>query len=214
MIIIPGQGGTYRHLRDRVTHLLADSGLTTGICDPAGGDRSADPVPVVVWRAAAIACDRWIVWRKGGEMVVVELAVMAANALVQAVVTDGWEGVRHRLARMFGRGEPDPAIERRLDETRGLLVGTPTAEFERVQADLAGQWRIRFADLLADHPDAEAELADFVEELKAVTVTAVGHSVAAGRDVNVSADQGSVAAAVIHGDVKLPGPRTPGPASS
>jgi len=28
MIIIPGQGGTYRHLRARVTHLLADSGQT------------------------------------------------------------------------------------------------------------------------------------------------------------------------------------------
>jgi len=28
-IIIPGQSGTYRHLRDRVTGLLADSGLNT-----------------------------------------------------------------------------------------------------------------------------------------------------------------------------------------
>jgi hypothetical protein len=27
-IIIPGQSGTYRHLRDRVTGLLADSGQT------------------------------------------------------------------------------------------------------------------------------------------------------------------------------------------
>jgi len=27
MIIIPGQDGTYRHLRSRVTGLLADSGL-------------------------------------------------------------------------------------------------------------------------------------------------------------------------------------------
>jgi hypothetical protein len=27
MIIIPGQGGTYRHSRGRVTHLLAESGL-------------------------------------------------------------------------------------------------------------------------------------------------------------------------------------------
>jgi hypothetical protein len=30
MIIIPGQGGTYRHSRARVTHLLADSGLRKG----------------------------------------------------------------------------------------------------------------------------------------------------------------------------------------
>ncbi len=32
MIIIPGQSGTYRHLRGRVTALLADSGLN---CDKA-----------------------------------------------------------------------------------------------------------------------------------------------------------------------------------
>jgi hypothetical protein len=29
MIIIPGQGGTYRHLHARVTHLLAESGQMT-----------------------------------------------------------------------------------------------------------------------------------------------------------------------------------------
>jgi hypothetical protein len=28
MIIIPGQSGTYRHLRGRVTHLLAEPGLS------------------------------------------------------------------------------------------------------------------------------------------------------------------------------------------
>ena len=49
---------------------------------------------------------------------VVALAAMAAAALVQAMVTDGWEGVRHKVARMFGRGQPDVAVERRLDATR------------------------------------------------------------------------------------------------
>ena len=43
---------------------------------------------------------------------VVALAAMAAAALVQAMVTDGWEGVRHKVARLFGRGQPDVAIER------------------------------------------------------------------------------------------------------
>ena len=42
------------------------------------------------------------------------LAAVAAAALVQIMVTDGWEGVRHKVARLFGRGEPDAAIERRL----------------------------------------------------------------------------------------------------
>jgi hypothetical protein len=33
MIIIPGQGGTYRHLQGRVTHLLAESGQKSTLRD-------------------------------------------------------------------------------------------------------------------------------------------------------------------------------------
>jgi hypothetical protein len=147
-------------------------------------------------------------------MVIAELAAMAANALVQAMVTDGWEGLRRKLARLFGRGEPDPAIEHRLEETREQLAGAPGAELEQVQALLAGQWQTRFADLLADHPDAEPELAALVEELRPVIAAPTGHSVAAAGNVNIKADHGSVAAGVIHGDVRPPGPPLPGPADS
>ena len=37
MIIIPGQGGTYRHLRSRVTVLIADSGQSARPAYPARG---------------------------------------------------------------------------------------------------------------------------------------------------------------------------------
>lgn len=43
-------------------------------------------------------------------------------------------------------------------------------------------------------------------------VLASGHAVAAGRDVNVTASGGGVAAGVIHGNVAPPGPTPPGPA--
>jgi hypothetical protein len=142
-------------------------------------------------------------------MVLVVLVAAAGNALVQAMVTDGWEGVRAKVARLFGRGSPDPKVEARLDATRGELTAADPADLEKVQAVLAGRWQTRFADLLADHPDAEAELAELVRELRPVITSAAGHSVTAGRDVNVSADHGSVAAGVIHGDVTLPGPTMP-----
>jgi hypothetical protein len=93
---------------------------------------------------------------------VVALAAMAAAPLVQAMVTDGWEGVRRRVARLFGRGQPDVAIERRLNATRDQLSAAMPGDLETVQAALAAQWETRFADLLADHPDAEAELAALV----------------------------------------------------
>lgn len=145
-------------------------------------------------------------------MVVVALVAMAGSALVQAMVSDGWEGVRHKVARLFGRGEPDPAIERRLDETRRELAAASPADLREVQAALAAQWQTRFADLLADHPEAEAGLAGLVGELTPVVSAASDHAVAAGRDVRVSADHGGVAAGVIGGDVTLPGPTSPGPA--
>ena len=141
-----------------------------------------------------------------------DLAVMAATALVQAMVTDGWEGVRHRVARLFGRGQPDVAIERRLDATRDQLTVAAPGDLEKAKAALAAQWETRFADLLADHPDAETELAALVKDIRAA-VTAADHSVAAGADVTATAKSGGVAANVLHGDVHT-GPTRPGPESS
>jgi hypothetical protein len=147
-----------------------------------------------------------------GRGMVVALAAMAASALVQAMVTDGWEGVRHKVARLFGRGQPDAAIERRLDTTRDQLTAATSSDVETVQAVLAAQWETRFADLLTDHPDAEAELAALVKDIKSA-VTAADHSVAAGGNVTATAKSGGVAANVLHGDVHT-GPTRPGPESS
>ena len=143
---------------------------------------------------------------------VIALAAMAAAALVQAVVTDGWEGVRHKVARLFGRGQPDAVIERRLDATRDQLTVASPGEVEQVRAALVAQWETRFADLLADHPDAEAELAALIKDIKP-DVIAADHSVAAGRNVTATAKSGGVAANVIHGDVHQ-GPTRPGQVSS
>jgi hypothetical protein len=128
------------------------------------------------------------------------------------MVTDGWEGVRHKVARLFGRGRPDMAIERRLDATREQLTVATPGDLEAMQAALATQWETRFADLLADHPDAEAELAALVKDIRPA-VAAADHSVAAGRNVTATAKSGGVAANVLHGDVHT-GPTRPGPESS
>jgi hypothetical protein len=140
---------------------------------------------------------------------VVPVAATAATALVQAMVTDGWEGVRQKVVRLFGRGHADAAIERRLDATREQLSEDDSPELERL---LVSQWETRFADLLADHPDAEPELTALARELRAARpVVASDHAVAAGRDVNVTAHGGGVAAALIAGNVPLPGVPPPGP---
>jgi hypothetical protein len=145
------------------------------------------------------------------------LVALAGNTLVAAAVTDAWDTARHGFGRLFGRGKPDPATERRLEATRGQLVAAAPADLEQVQADLASQWALRLSDLLEEDPNVEAELRALVEEIGAMlpagAVSAAGYSVAAGGDVNVRADRGSVAAGVIHGNVAPLGPTGPGPVS-
>jgi hypothetical protein len=140
------------------------------------------------------------------------LAAAAASALVQAMVTDGWEGFRNKVAQLFGRGRSDVAIERRLDASTDQLKAARSGALGHVQAELAGQWETRFADFLADHPDAVGELEDLTRQMQASIAVATDHSFAA-RDVLMNADHGAVTAGVIHGDVST-GPTRPGPASS
>jgi hypothetical protein len=99
-------------------------------------------------------------------MVFAALAARAGTVVVQAMVTEGWESVRLEVARQFGGGQPDSTIERRLNATHEQLAATSPAEMASAQTALAVQWQTRFADLLADHPDAEAELAALVNKLR------------------------------------------------
>jgi hypothetical protein len=146
-----------------------------------------------------------------------DIISLAGSTLVAAAVTDVWESARRRFAGLFGRGQPDAVVERRLDATRDHLVAASPSDVERVGAELAGQWATRLSDLLEEYPDAEAELFTLVEEIRAVLpagpVSAADHSVAAGRDVSIRASGGSVAAGVIVGSAAPPGPTLPGPAS-
>lgn len=139
------------------------------------------------------------------------LAALAGNALVTAAVTDAWETVRQKAAHIFGRGHADGQIERRLDATRQQLSATAPAELERARSVLARQWETRFADLLADYPEAEGELDALVREIHAKLPAAADHSGVAGRDMIARADRGGAAANIVHGNLTA-GPTLPGQA--
>lgn len=143
-------------------------------------------------------------------MDIATLAALAGSTLVTAAVTDAWEDVRHKVVGWFGRGKPDRSIEKRLDTTRQYLIAADPASLPRVRETEAAAWQTRFADELADHPDAAGKLEALIGE---ISVIAAGHSAAAGRDMTARADHGGFAANVMHGDVTV-GPTTPHPASS
>lgn len=97
------------------------------------------------------------------------LAALAGNALVTTAVTDAFEAMRHRVARLFGRGRPDTGTERRLDATRQQLTSAEPGALKRVQAAQTAQWQTRFADLLTDHPESASELRALLAELRPTT---------------------------------------------
>ena len=136
----------------------------------------------------------------------VALASLAGNAVVAAASTDAWEGARRGIAKLLGRGDPDKTrlAERRLAKTRDQLTRVTGTDGERARSALAAQWAAWLADLLAEHPDAEADLRVLVEEVN-VAVTAADHSLAAGGDVSIIASGSGIAAGVIHGPVAGPG---------
>lgn len=147
--------------------------------------------------------------------VLMALAQWAGQIVAASAVTDGWEAARRRVARLLGRGDPRKTelAERWLDETHQQLIA-PDREIEPIRAAVSRRWEGRFADLLDEDPGVESDLRALVEEIQAQlppgVVSAAGHAVAAGRDVNITASGGGTAAGVIHGNVAPPNPTGPG----
>lgn len=148
------------------------------------------------------------------------LAQFAGQTVAAAAITDAWESVRARFARLLGRGDGrrTEVAEGWLEQTRGQLAAAAPDGLEQVRQAAAERWAGRFADLLDEDPVIEPELRALVGEvaarLSAGAVSAAGYSVAAGRDVRITASGGSVAAGVVHGVVAPPDPTPPGPAQA
>jgi len=155
--------------------------------------------------------------RMAAEEALLSLASTAGQAIVTAAVTDAWESVKSRFARLLGRGDQKRTdlAESRLEQAREELAGVPADQMEAMQERVAVAWRTRLLDLLEEHPEMIGDLRALVDELRAQlpagTVSAAGHGVAAGRDVTITASGGSVAVGTIHGNVAAPNPTSPGP---
>src|SRR5262245_18823476 len=137
------------------------------------------------------------------------LATLAGQTIVAAAATDAWGLCKRGFAQLLGRGDPakEQLAEQRLEATRQQLAGSDS---DQVRASEALVWKTRLEDLLEEDPGAEAKLRALVEQIRAQlparVVSAADHSVAAGRDVNITASGGGIAAGIIHGDVVPPPP--------
>lgn len=154
------------------------------------------------------------------EQVLELLASDAGKAVVAAAATDAWGQAKKAFARLLGRGDTAKIelYEDRLEQTRGELAAVPADGLEQVRERLAAAWQTRLLDLLEEQPGLAEDLRALVEQVQqsvpSGSVVAEGHGVAAGRDVNITASGGGVAAATIQGSVSTANPTEPGPASA
>jgi len=82
-------------------------------------------------------------------MIPAAILATAGAALVTAMVTDGWEGVRKKVAQWFGRGkqnDTDRALTE-LDQSRAALTAATGAELDRARTEQEIIWRTRMEDL-------------------------------------------------------------------
>ena len=163
-----------------------------------------------------VVVQRWLS-TSGGEgskvpLELLALAALAGQTLVAAATTDAWESAKRGFARLLGRGdqEREALAERRLDNTREELQGALESDREQARTRLEAVWQTRLIDLLEEHPDAASDLQVLIDriqaELPARVVSASGHGVAAGGNVNINASGGGVAAGTIQGNVSPSNP--------
>ncbi|GAA2753220.1 hypothetical protein [Kitasatospora cinereorecta] len=146
------------------------------------------------------------------------LATAGGTAVVQAIGTDAWEAVRERIARLFGRHEDRQAqlALERLDQTAGAVEQADPDRAEHVRTRQEAAWQSRFEDLLeslneAERMQAASELRELVELARTAGSVSAGDSgLAAGRDIEVHAENHAVAGGVIRGSVHMGNPPTAG----
>ncbi|MFE5860197.1 hypothetical protein ACFQ77_06500 [Streptomyces virginiae] len=148
------------------------------------------------------------------------LAAAGGTAVVQAAGTDVWTGLRQRVAGWFGRGgnvQRESAELERLDQTASALEAAGPEQVERVRLRQEASWEAWFIAFLESLGEAQREQAAgelrvlLGQDVPRAGVSAGQGGIAAGRDVNVKAEHGSIAAAVLNGGAGIGTPSQPDP---
>lgn len=119
------------------------------------------------------------------EAALAAVAAAGGTAVVQAAGTDAWNGLRSRVARLLGRGDParEQAELERLDRTATVLRELEPAEADRVRNRQEASWQTRFETVLENVSD-EVERARLAEGLRALIDEQSAHTGGGGGSVS------------------------------
>ncbi|MFD7631749.1 hypothetical protein ACFV7Q_38075 [Streptomyces sp. NPDC059851] len=126
------------------------------------------------------------------------LAVAGGGAVVQAAGTDAWNGLRGRIAEIFGRGDAarGQAELERLDQTRQALDQGASSDVMTEGVRQEGLWQGRFEALLEGLNAQERECAsEQLRELVSFVASSIG-SAAVGTGKAVARDGGSAVSGI------------------
>jgi hypothetical protein len=154
------------------------------------------------------------------DQALVVLAAAGGTAVVQAAGTDAWTGLRQALARWFGQGESEreQAELERLGQTAAAVQTADGAEAEQARVRGEASWQARIETVLENMGEAERDRA--AEDLRVLLaqyspqggrVSASAGGLAAGGDITIRAEGGSIAGGVIHGGARIGTPTVPDP---
>jgi hypothetical protein len=153
------------------------------------------------------------------DQTLIALASAAGAAVAAAAGTDAWQGLRQRVARVFGRADraEERVVLERLDGVIVELERAGAEQREQARARVVVVWGTRFQDLLENADDeSRSELVRHLDELVAYVQPSPGGNsagqggLAVAGSVDIRADRRSVAAGVM-GDVTIGNPQRPGP---
>ncbi|MFF6783678.1 hypothetical protein [Streptomyces sp. NPDC012510] len=104
----------------------------------------------------------------GDTLDIMQVAGVAAAALIAEMARSTWESARNAAARLFQRGGEENAEQelRLIDTARQRLVDTAEDERGAVEERLRGELMIQLAAFLQKHPDAAAELQELADRVQ------------------------------------------------
>lgn len=127
------------------------------------------------------------------------LILAAANALVSAMTTDGWQQARSVIVALWRRHRPDhmSAIEAEVDATHGEMASGGAGVGDELVAD----WKRKLRRLLEADPALEAELRRVLDEQLLPLLSASEQARVQNIQHITASAPGAVAQGVMYGNI-------------
>ncbi|MGW2284173.1 hypothetical protein [Streptomyces phaeochromogenes] len=94
------------------------------------------------------------------------LAAAGGAALVGAMATDAWQTARTRFLQLLGRDGRRNSVEGQLEAQANVVERTAEDHREEARAALLPGWQLQLGDFLQEHPEAERELRQAIEQVR------------------------------------------------